>query len=160
MAMQYPCSIVTLDDLERLACVLSALLRPADTVFLHGPLGVGKSSLVRFLLRKIGHNGVVPSPTYGLVHSYAHVSPPLHHFDLYRLHDLDELAAIGAQDFFSSDAVCVVEWPDLLLEWGINPSWIVHLSFDKNNTSRYCVVESSSSAIKLLEQLMVEYEKT
>lgn len=159
MTGQYQCSILTLNDLERLSCALSGVLKAGDVVFLQGPLGVGKSSLTRFLLQQMGYKGVVLSPTYGLVHSYDCVSPAVHHFDLYRLHDLDELVAIGAQDFFSSDSICVIEWPDLLVEWGVEPSWVFHLSFNRSDGSRQCIIESSSLAITTIQQSMVNHNE-
>lgn len=90
-----------------LARVLSA---PA-VLWLQGDLGVGKTTLVRGLLRGLGHSGAVKSPTYAIVESYDLGVQQLHHFDLYRFADQDEWLDAGLSDLFRPDSLCLIEWP-------------------------------------------------
>ena len=87
-------------------------LRAPLTIHLVGDLGAGKTSLVRSVLRASGYSGPVPSPTYTLLEIYDGGPFPIHHFDLYRLADPEELEMIGTRDYFAEDTVRFIEWPE------------------------------------------------
>lgn len=79
-------------------------------ILLSGELGAGKSSLARALLRSLGHEGSVPSPTYTLVEPYDLVCGDVYHIDLYRISDPEELEFLGWSDL--RDGLLLVEWPE------------------------------------------------
>ena len=85
---------------------------PGLVVYLEGPLGAGKTSLVRAMLRALGHSGAVKSPTYALVELYNFSRLCFYHFDFYRFNDPEEFFDAGFAEYFREDAVCCVEWPD------------------------------------------------
>ncbi len=97
----------------RLGAQLGACLAPGMRVYLSGELGSGKTTLVRALLRGLGVEGVVKSPSYALVELYVVSRLHLYHFDFYRFIDQNEFGEAGVVDYFRDDhGICVVEWPE------------------------------------------------
>ena len=84
--------------------------RAGDVITLSGPLGVGKTALVRAMLGAMGHEGEVPSPTFAIVQPYEALDPPVWHVDLYRIEDASEIEELGLDE--AAAGVLVVEWPE------------------------------------------------
>jgi tRNA threonylcarbamoyladenosine biosynthesis protein TsaE len=107
---------VELDNLEateNFGRCLAARLFPGAVLALIGPFGAGKTHLTRAIAEglEIVESGMVTSPTFGLVHEYP-ARWPIYHFDAYRLKHPDEFIELGADEYFASDGVCVIEWAD------------------------------------------------
>ncbi len=115
---------LALDDADataRLGAAIAPLLAPGETVLLYGPLGMGKSTLARGLIRALTRpDEDVPSPTFTLVQFYES-DPPVAHFDLYRLTRPEEAVEIGLDEALD-EGCAVIEWPERL---GDDPSiWL------------------------------------
>jgi tRNA threonylcarbamoyladenosine biosynthesis protein TsaE len=113
-----PTTIIDLADLAATRALgnrLAALLFPGAVVALVGPLGAGKTQLVRAVSEGLGvpDSRVVTSPTFVLIQEY-HARVPIYHFDAYRLHGDAEFAELGAHEYFEGDGVCLIEWADLV----------------------------------------------
>ena len=101
------------DATSRLGAAIAAALEPGDAVLLYGPLGMGKSTLARGLIRAMTRpDEDVPSPTFTLVQFYES-EPPVAHFDLYRLSRPGEAAEIGLDEALD-EGCAVIEWPERL----------------------------------------------
>lgn len=122
---------------------LARAIAPHLTLYLHGDLGAGKTTLVRGLLHALGYVGKVKSPTYTLVESYQiqyndTIEKPLrltlYHFDLYRFNDEEEWEAAGFRDYFNAESVCVIEWPEKAQN--VLPTPDIHLTFTIKQAGR------------------------
>ncbi len=98
---------------------LASCLTPGLVIYLSGELGAGKTMLARGLLRGLGYNGKVKSPTFTLVEVYEFSRLYLYHFDFYRFsgsstasNQPQEFAETGFREYFNPQSVCIVEWPD------------------------------------------------
>lgn len=107
-------SLETADEAgtEALGRRLATRLPAVRLIYVRGPLGAGKTTFVRGLLRGLGHEGAVKSPTFTLVEPYRVGGIGLCHFDLYRIEDPAELEFLALRDYLGSEDVCVVEWPE------------------------------------------------
>ena len=95
-----------------LADALLPYLEGAPLVFLEGQLGAGKTTLVRGILRSLGHMGSVKSPTYTLLEPYEVAGRTVYHFDRYRIGDSEELDFIGIDELVDADALKLIEWAE------------------------------------------------
>ncbi len=79
---------------------------------LHGVLGSGKTQLVKGLVRGLGYQGDVTSPTFTIVHEYLGGRLPVYHLDLYRIKSDKEAVDMGLEEYLAGDGVTVIEWPE------------------------------------------------
>ncbi len=98
-------------ETEAVGALLAGKLKGGDVVALYGGLGMGKTAFVRGLAFGLGLNAEVSSPTFALVHDYGG-SPPLVHFDMYRVSGWDDLYSTGFFDYMDSGAILVIEWSE------------------------------------------------
>lgn len=105
---------VTLEDLDRLAQLLAAIVRKGDVVCLSGDLGAGKTTFARFFISALCAPDVpsdIPSPSFALVQTYESSRFQVAHFDFYRLEDPADVLEIGLEDSLE-EGVSVIEWPE------------------------------------------------
>jgi tRNA threonylcarbamoyladenosine biosynthesis protein TsaE len=98
---------------EAFGRALASRLRPGDIVALHGDLGAGKTTLARGILRGLGFEGDVASPTFPIVLPYDQLALPVWHVDLYRIERAAEIEEL-ALDEALADGALLIEWPERL----------------------------------------------
>ena len=123
---------------------LAPCLKPGMVVWLDGDLGAGKTTLVRAVLRALGHTGPVKSPTYTLVEVYVVSSLYLYHFDFYRFNEEEEFAEAGLGEYFNDTALCLVEWPGKAGAY-LPPADLV-LRFDFSDAGRILELRAASES--------------
>ena len=121
---------------------LSHCLEPGLIVYLRGELGAGKTTLVRGVLRGLGYEGRVKSPTYALVELYAVSRLDLHHFDFYRFHDPREWIDAGFRETFNGRNVSLIEWPEKA--GALLPPADVEIDLTSSGTGRSASLRCSS----------------
>lgn len=103
-------------DTEGFGMKLASSLEPGDIVALIGDLGTGKTTLTKYIAKGLGVTENIDSPTFNIVKEHKSGIIPLFHFDVYRLSSGDELLDIGADEYFYSDGVCIIEWADIVAD--------------------------------------------
>ena len=131
---------------------VAAIIEQGAVIYLHGDLGAGKTTFTRGVVQGFGHTGKVKSPTYTLVEPYELTRANVYHFDLYRLGDPEELEYMGIRDYFSEQAICIVEWPEKGGEFILVPDLDITLSYVGDE--RKIVINSASErGIAIVEKL-------
>jgi len=138
--------IIDAPAMEALGRKLASDCPPGSKLFLQGELGVGKTTLSRGFLNGLGYQGIVKSPTYTLVEPYHIDRLEVFHFDLYRINDPEELESIGIRDYFSSEGICLVEWPEKCAAFLGTPD--VHIHIQYQDEQRNVRLEAKTTAGK------------
>lgn len=112
--MTYTITLNSPEETEAFAARLAELLEPRDLLTLEGDLGAGKTTFTKGLAKGLGIQRMVNSPTFTILKQYFG-RLELNHFDVYRLENSDE--DIGFDEFFSSEAVSVIEWATFIEEY-------------------------------------------
>jgi tRNA threonylcarbamoyladenosine biosynthesis protein TsaE len=134
---------VDLERLEALSRRLAVALRSGDLVLFYGPLGAGKTTMIRAMARALGVTDPVRSPSFTIANIYA---GPLtvNHLDLYRLDEIGEEDALALEEYVSPGSVTLVEWPEAGEGRMGRPTWVVRLGHE-SMTTRCLSLESADA---------------
>lgn len=105
--------INSLEDINSVAAEFIKLVGDKRIFAMHGAMGVGKTTFVKAICEEMGVQDTINSPTFAIVNEY-HTAREniIYHFDFYRIDDVQEAYDFGYEDYFYSDAMCFIEWPE------------------------------------------------
>lgn len=108
--------ISTLNDLRPAAREFIRAMQGRTVFAFYGKMGAGKTTFVKALCEELGVDDVVNSPTFAIVNEYSTstTAQVIYHFDFYRIRRLEEAYDMGAEDYFYSGNLCLIEWPELV----------------------------------------------
>ena len=103
------------DELGQVADYLISLRNVSDIIAFYGPMGAGKTTLIKNLCHKMEVTDEVNSPTFAIVNEYVTIEgESVYHFDFYRIKKLEEVFDIGYDNYFYSGNLCLLEWPEMI----------------------------------------------
>ena len=118
------------NDTFEIAKNIAKELKKGSIVCLDGELGVGKTIFAKGFAKGLGIEDDITSPTFTLVQSYESLDNVLHHFDVYRISDESEMDERGYEEYFFSDAICLIEWSSLIPD--LIPENAIRISIEKD----------------------------
>lgn len=105
------------------------------TLLFYGSMGVGKTTLIKEIVKQLGVDDVVSSPTFSLVNEYlSRQGETIYHFDFYRIHSEEEALDIGIEDYFDNNSWCFIEWPEKVKNLLPLNAVEIQLSLNKDET--------------------------
>tara|TARA_B100000900_G_scaffold385412_1_gene375039 strand:- start:672 stop:1094 length:423 start_codon:yes stop_codon:yes gene_type:complete len=107
--------IYGINNIDKISQLIVDKVKTKKTILLRGELGSGKTTLVKSVLKKMGVNDSVTSPTFSIVNEYEFAGNIIYHFDLYRIENIEELDVIGFEDYIYGQNICFIEWPEIVL---------------------------------------------
>jgi len=109
--------ICDLADIDRAATEFLEKIKGNTLVAFYAPMGAGKTTFTTALCRALGVEDSVCSPTFTIINEYRSADgDPVYHFDFYRINKISEVLDIGIEDYFYSDSLCLMEWPENIEE--------------------------------------------
>ncbi|MDX1773624.1 tRNA (adenosine(37)-N6)-threonylcarbamoyltransferase complex ATPase subunit type 1 TsaE [Oceanihabitans sediminis] len=131
----------TINDLDEIADLLLEKSKSRILLF-HGEMGVGKTTLIKTLVSKLGSSDEVQSPTYSLVNEYKTKDASIYHFDLYRVNDSEELYNFGFEEYLFENHWVFIEWPEIASEFLTDGVTEIHLELEENNSRKINIINT------------------
>lgn len=145
------------DDTQRLAAALAVQPALRDAFLeLQGNLGAGKTTLVRHLLRALGVQGRIKSPTYAVVEPHEVPGLAIWHFDFYRFNDPREWEDAGFRDIFASPGLKLAEWPEQAAALLPTADLVIRLEAQADETRQVTLTAQTPTGVTLLHGLKKE----
>ena len=111
-------SLFTYDitEIDKASKIIIELIKQKNKVLFSGPIGSGKTTLIKNVMHNLGYNEHVSSPTFSVINEYALDNIMIYHLDLYRIKKEDELYEIGFEEYLKNGNLCLIEWPEIAIK--------------------------------------------
>ncbi|MGB1410888.1 MAG: tRNA (adenosine(37)-N6)-threonylcarbamoyltransferase complex ATPase subunit type 1 TsaE [Flavobacteriaceae bacterium] len=123
-------------DLDEIETTAEAILRNVHSkiVLFKGPMGTGKTTLIKSMVKKLGSTDVVSSPTFAIMNEYSTAETVIYHYDFYRIDSPAEALDFGFDEYLEQKAWNLIEWPDIIV--GLLPQEYVVIEISKISDSK------------------------
>ena len=111
-------SLFTYDitEIDKVSRIIIELIKQKNKVLFSGPMGSGKTTLIKNVMHDLGYKENVASPTFSVINEYALDYKMIYHMDLYRIKKEDELYEIGFEEYMKNGNLCLIEWPEIAIK--------------------------------------------
>lgn len=107
--------VKNLSDLDTVAQKFIEKMDDKNVYAFYGEMGVGKTTFIKAICKALGVKETITSPTFAIINEYKKGDDkPIFHFDFYRIKSLEEVFDFGYEDYFYSENLCFIEWPELV----------------------------------------------
>ena len=117
----------SIEEIDKTAKIVLSLNPSAKILIFNGEMGSGKTTIIKAIIKELGYEGTVSSPTFSLINEYFNGNK-IYHFDFYRIKSRNELLDIGIDEYISSNDWCFIEWPSLIAD--MLPDKYIELNID------------------------------
>ena len=130
--------INSLDELDSVAQAVIDSLEGRTVVAFDAPMGADKTTLIGRMVRLLGAEDDVTSPTFAIVNQYEGVRT-IYHFDMYRIERIEEALDFGSEEYLSSGELCLVEWPEKIEALLPDDTMVVKIEILSENARRFVI---------------------
>ena len=105
-----------INEIDKVSKIIIELIKQKNKVLFSGPIGSGKTTLIKNVMHNLGFNEHVSSPTFSIINEYALDYKMIYHMDLYRIKKKNELYEIGFEEYLRNGNLCLIEWPEIAIK--------------------------------------------
>lgn len=145
-------TLITLQDTQNIAEILAQNIQENNIITLSGDLGAGKTSFAKYFIHYLTQDVIddIISPTFTLLQTYESAKGTIHHYDLYRLNNEEELYELGFEESIMNN-ICIIEWPEIASSFLPDTVIDIHIKLDYKNQQRSFSLSTDNN--KIIKQL-------
>jgi len=134
----------TISNISELMGVASEIIKLSShkkIILFYGKMGAGKTTLIKQICKQLNVIDTVTSPTFSIINEYETKNNQIiYHFDFYRIESVEELQNIGIEEYFYSNNICLIEWPQIIEDF-FDKNDIIEVNISVENNKRIFIIE-------------------